>query len=131
MGLKSKHRKKQKKKRVGAHSLIHSTSKVGGRVRALGMGLEQTHKRKFKMGLTCTTKRKGRLVQIEWKWCDGLNRDNLKHKFYTAGNLWKEAPLPSLKYIMCLSMGTTSKCHFSSGLSSVNLKTGILVVSKL
>jgi hypothetical protein len=44
------------------------------------MGLRWTHKWEFKMRLICTTKRRGKWVQVEWKWCDGLNRDNLKHK---------------------------------------------------
>ncbi len=35
-------------------------------------------------------------MRVEWKWCGGLNRDNLKDKFYTIHNLWEEAPLPSL-----------------------------------
>jgi hypothetical protein len=48
------------------------------------------------MKSTYTTKKKRWLVQVEWKWCDGLSRDNLKHKFYMAHNLWEEAPLPSL-----------------------------------
>jgi hypothetical protein len=35
-------------------------------------------------------------MQVEWKWCGGLNIDNLKDKLYTTHNLWEEAPLPSL-----------------------------------
>jgi hypothetical protein len=34
-------------------------------------------------------------MQVKWKWCGRFNRDNLKHKLYTARNLWKEAPLSS------------------------------------
>jgi len=48
------------------------------------------------MKSTCTTKKKGRLVQVECKWCDELSKDNFKHKLYMAHNLWEEAPLPSL-----------------------------------
>jgi hypothetical protein len=59
-------------------------------------GLRQTHKRKFKMKSTFTTKKKGWLVQVEWKWCDEFNKNNLKHKLYMACNLWEEAPLSSL-----------------------------------
>jgi hypothetical protein len=44
----------------------------------------------------CTTKEKGRLMQIEWKWCDKFNENNFKHKIYTARNLWEEALFPSL-----------------------------------
>jgi hypothetical protein len=44
---------------------------------------------------------------------------------------WEEAPLPSLQYILCLSMGTTSKCHFSLGLPCGSPKIGILVVATL
>jgi hypothetical protein len=60
------------------------------------MGLEQTHKREFKMKTTYKTKERGWLRQVEWKWCDKLNKDNLKHKLYMAHNLLEEAPLPSL-----------------------------------
>ncbi len=60
------------------------------------MGLEQTHKQKFKIKSTYITKERRWLVQIERKWCGGLNKDNFKHKFYMARNLWEEAPLPSL-----------------------------------
>jgi hypothetical protein len=45
-----------------------------------GMGLGWIHKWEFKMISTCTTKKKGRLVQVKWKWCDELTKDNLKHK---------------------------------------------------
>ncbi len=96
-----------------------------------GMGLGQIHKQEFKMGSTYICKKRKRLVQIEWKWYGELSKDNLKHKLYTAHNLWEEAPLPSLWYIMCLSAGTTSKCHFSSRLPNRSLKTRILVVSQL
>jgi hypothetical protein len=60
------------------------------------MGLGQTHKQEFKMKSTCTTKKRGRLMQIESKWCSGLSKDKFKHKLYTTHNLWEEAPLPSL-----------------------------------
>jgi hypothetical protein len=60
------------------------------------MGLGRSHKPKFKMKLICTTKKKRQLVEVEWKWCDGLNKDNLKHKFYTTYNLCGKPPLPSL-----------------------------------
>jgi hypothetical protein len=60
------------------------------------MGVERTHKQEFKMKSTCTTKEKGRLVQVKHKWCGGLSRNNLKNKFYKAYNLWEKAPLPSL-----------------------------------
>jgi hypothetical protein len=45
------------------------------------MGLGWTHKWEFKMKSTCTTKKIGWLVQVEWKWCSGLDKDNFKHKF--------------------------------------------------
>ncbi len=66
-------------------------------------------------------------MQVEWKWCNELSSDNLKHKLYTAHNFWEEAPLPSLYYIVCLSMGTTSKCHFSSGSQVGVPKLGLLL----
>jgi hypothetical protein len=61
-----------------------------------GMGLGQTHKWEFKMRSNCTITKRGQLVQVEWKWCIELKRDNLKHKLYMVCNLWDEAPLPSL-----------------------------------
>jgi hypothetical protein len=63
---------------------------------SFGMGLGWTHKWELKMKSTCTTKKRGWLMQVEWKWCNGLSKDNFKHKFYMVCNLWKEAPLPSL-----------------------------------
>jgi hypothetical protein len=48
------------------------------------------------MKSTYTTKEKGRLMQVEFKWCNKLSKDNLKHKLYTAYNLQEEAPLFSL-----------------------------------
>jgi hypothetical protein len=74
--------------------------------------------------------KRGRLIQVEWKWSNGLSRDNLKHKFYTTRNLWEEAPLPFLYYILCLSTGATSKCHFSIGLTNGSPKTRALTISK-
>jgi hypothetical protein len=46
----------------------------------------------------CTPKlqERGRLVQVEWKWYGELSRDNFKHKFYMAHNLWEKAPFASL-----------------------------------
>jgi len=35
-------------------------------------------------------------MQVEWKWCGELSKDNLKHKLYTTHNLWEEASFPSL-----------------------------------
>ncbi len=29
-------------------------------------------------------------MQIECKWCDGLNKNNLKHKLYMTHNLWED-----------------------------------------
>jgi hypothetical protein len=48
------------------------------------------------MESTFTTKEKRQLVQIVCKWGNELNKDKLKHKFYTTHNLWEEVPLPSL-----------------------------------
>jgi hypothetical protein len=44
-------------------------------------------------------------VQVEWKWCDGLSRDNLKNKLYRARNLWEEAPLPSPSILYAFPRG--------------------------
>ncbi len=51
---------------------------------------------------TYTTKERGWLVQVECKWCDGLNRDNLRHKLYTSlqplgGGT---TPLPIIYYVI-------------------------------
>jgi hypothetical protein len=35
-------------------------------------------------------------MQVEWKLCDELINDNLKHKLHMTYNLWDEAPFPSL-----------------------------------
>jgi hypothetical protein len=66
------------------------------------MGLGRTHKQEFKMRSTCTTKKIRQLVQAEWKWHDGLSKDNFKHKLHMARNLWKEPPLLSYN-ILCAS----------------------------
>jgi hypothetical protein len=60
------------------------------------MGLKQTHKREFDMKLFNTTKQIKRFVQVGHKWCNGLNKDNLKLKLDMTHNIWEEAPLPSL-----------------------------------
>ncbi len=83
-----------------------------------------------KMRSTCTTKKREQLVQIEWKWCDKVNRNNFKQKFYTTRNLWEDAPLPSLSYTLCLAMGTTFKCHFPLGPPSGSSKPANLYVAK-
>ncbi len=83
------------------------------------------------MKSTCTTKKREQLVQVEWKWCDKINKNNLKHKLYTTRNLWEEAPPPSLQYILCLSVGMTSKCDFSLGFPSGSPKIGTLAIPKL
>jgi hypothetical protein len=46
-----------------------------------------THKWEFKMRSTCIIKKIGSLMQLEWKWFDGLSKDNLSHKPYMACNL--------------------------------------------
>jgi hypothetical protein len=51
---------------------------------SFGIGLTQTHKQKFNMKLIYTTKQKKQLVQIEHKWCNELNKDNLKLKLNTT-----------------------------------------------
>jgi hypothetical protein len=33
------------------------------------------------------------LMQVECKWRDKFNKDNLKHKFYISRNFYEEAPL--------------------------------------
>ncbi len=98
---------------------------------SFGMGLEQTHKQEFKIKSTCTTKKRERLVQVEHKWCDGFSKDKFKHKLYTAHNLWEEAPLCSLQYILKLFTGTTSKWHFFLRFSSASPNFGTFVVLKL
>jgi len=65
------------------------------------MGLGRTHKRKVKMVSTCTTNKRRRLVQVKWKWCGKLNRDNLKHKLHTrlqplGGGI---TPLPIIYFV--------------------------------
>ncbi len=58
--------KQQKKENVGAHSLTCTT--LGKRVcQNSRMGLGQTHNRKFKMRSTYTTKKRRRLMEVEWK----------------------------------------------------------------
>ncbi len=44
-------------------------------------------------------------MQVKWKWCDRLSRDNLKLKLYTACNLWDEAPLPPYNILYAFPRG--------------------------
>jgi hypothetical protein len=67
------------------------------------------------MKLIYIIKQKRQLVQIERKWCNKLNRDNLKLKLYTVHNLWEETPLPPYS-VFYDSMGATSKQHYLLGL---------------
>jgi hypothetical protein len=83
-----------KRRKLG--TILNSQHFKGRKVHySFGMGFEPTHKQEFKKS-TYKTKEKGQLGQVKWKWCNGLNRDNLKHKLYTARNLLEEAPHPSL-----------------------------------
>jgi hypothetical protein len=95
------------------------------------MELGWTHKVEFKMRSTYTINERRQLLQVKWKWCSELSRDNLKHKIFKTHNLWEETPLPSLYYIMCFYVKTISKRHFSPRLSNVSPKTTTLVVPKL
>jgi hypothetical protein len=126
-------RNNKKNKKIGAHSLTHSTSGVGRRAKIPKWDYDKLTSESLKTSSTCITKKRGRLMQVEWMWCSELSRNNLKHKLYLACNLWEEAPHPSLYYIMCLSTRMTSKCHFSlrfpSGSGSPKIKT--FVVPKL
>jgi hypothetical protein len=58
------------------------------------------------MKLIYTTKQKRRFVQIKHKWCNKLNRDNLKFKLYTTYNLYEKTPLPSLYNTFFISLKT-------------------------
>jgi hypothetical protein len=69
----------EKKKRKKC-SLVRNISRVVGHA----IVSRQIHKQEFKMKSTCTTNKRGLLMQVEHKWCDGLNSDNLKHKLYMA-----------------------------------------------
>jgi hypothetical protein len=64
------------------------------------MGLKQTHKQEFDLKLTNTIEQKKQLMQVGYKWSSGLNKDNFKLKLYMACNIWEEAPLPYLKYML-------------------------------
>jgi hypothetical protein len=80
------------------------------------MALERTHKWKFKMKSICTTKKRRRLVQVEWTWCNKLSKDNFKHKLCTTHNLWEEATniifpwdsqlrVPKLRFLLFQNFG--------------------------
>jgi hypothetical protein len=56
---------------------------------SFGMWLRWTHKQEFKMKSIYKKKRRW-LMQVERKWCGELSRENLKHKFYIARNLFKK-----------------------------------------
>jgi hypothetical protein len=71
------------------------------------------------------------LMQIKWKWCNGLNRDNLKHKFYITCNLREEALLPSLNILYASPEGLHPNVIFPQN-SLVGIpKVDTLVVPKI
>ncbi len=84
------------KKRIKVRSLVHNTSGVKGVCWSSRMGTRTNSQVKVQDEINLHNQKKGRLVQVEWKWCNKLNKDNLKHKFYMAHNLWEEASFPSL-----------------------------------
>jgi len=45
------------------------------------MGLKQVHKQKFKMKSTYITNKRGRLVQVECKWCNEFNEITSRTSF--------------------------------------------------
>jgi hypothetical protein len=91
------------------------------------MGLEQTQKREFKMKSIYTTKKRGWLMQIEWKWCDELNRGIFKHKFYTVCNFWEDAPLPPYNILCAFPQGLHSNVTFPQDFQMGVPKLGFLM----
>jgi hypothetical protein len=68
---------------------------------------------------------------VEWKWCGGFSKDNLKHKFYTDRNFWEEAPLPfPIIYFVPLCEDYIQMSLFP-GTPKGSPKTGILAVPNL
>jgi hypothetical protein len=84
------------RKGVRVCSLTHNTLGVRGACWSFRMGIRTNSQAKVQDEINLHNQEKGQLMQIKWKWCDGLNKDNLKHKLYMARNLWEEAPFPSL-----------------------------------
>jgi hypothetical protein len=62
----------------------------------LQIGIMTNSQAKVQDEVNLHNQEKGQLMQIECKWCGGLNKDNFKHKLYMAYNLCEEAPLFSL-----------------------------------
>jgi hypothetical protein len=94
--------KTMKEKGVEVHSLICNILGVRGACWSFKMGTKTNSQVKVQDEINLHNQERGKLVQIEWKWCDELSRDNLKHKLYMARNLWEEAPLASYS-ILCAS----------------------------
>ncbi len=86
------------------------------------MGLEETHKQKFDMKLTKTAKQRGQLVQIGWKWCNRLNRDNFKIKLTQPTTFGRKHHSPP--YNICYD---SSRGLHSNGTFSCNSKLGVLL----
>jgi hypothetical protein len=98
---------------VRVHSLAHNILRVRGVCLSSGIGTRTNTQAKVQDEINLHNKKEGQLVQVEWEWCNKFNKDNLKHKLYTTCNLWEEALIPSLEYILCFSTRTRFKCHFS------------------
>jgi hypothetical protein len=88
--------KQWKNKRVGPRFLTCNTSRVGGRAGALWDGTSTNSQAKVQDVINLHNQEKRVIGANQMEMCDKFSRDNLKHKFYTACNLWEEAPLPSL-----------------------------------
>jgi len=118
---------------VGVCSLVRNISRVRGTCWSFKMGTKTNSQVRIQdENNLYYNQQKRQVMQIEWKWYNEFNRDNLKHKFYTTCNFWEEAPFPFLYYILCLSMGTTSKCRFSLRLPSGSPKTLVIhIIFKL
>jgi len=61
------------------------------------------HKREFKMRSTYITKKRRRLMQVEWKWCNRLSWDNFRHKLYMARTFGSRHHSPPYS-ILCASL---------------------------
>jgi hypothetical protein len=83
-------------KGVGVCSLAHNISGVRGTCWSFRMGTKMNSQMRIQDEINLYNQQKRHVMQVEWKWYNGLSRDNLKHKLYTTCNFWEEAPLPFL-----------------------------------
>ncbi len=123
--------KHQKKKRVGACSLICNVSGVGGCVGILGWDQDKLTKESSRRSQLAQPRKEGGQCKFNGSGATDLVQTISNTSFTRPTTLGRRHHSPSYS-ILCASLwGTTSKCHFSLGLPNGSPKTRTLIFPKL